>query len=820
MNKNTISFLLATLAIFTLSTYSQQPNYDNLNSVVQTPPSYNPSQNPLIKYDVTAGGFENFNLGVDFGEANIATNPRDPLNSMCAFNINNFHYTVNGYGWVRNNVIFPGYGVVGDPVVCFDSLGTAYYMTLFQNGPTYGIIITKSTNKGVTWLGANLVNSTTAGVEDKEWVVADQTAGPYSNYLYAGWRQFGGSNMRFVRSTDGGTTWSSPLLISGQQGAYVAVGPNGNIQGGSVYFACILGGIAVCLSTDGGQTFGSQYTAASPSGPGVICYNRYTVKNCIRTDPFPRMAVDNSFTSTRGNVYITYADNPPGPDNADIFLVRSTDYGVTWSNPIRVNDDNTTTDQWMPSISVDKNGKIFETWYDSRVDPANNLLTQLYGAVSTNGGLSFGPNFAISDVPFNPNSMAVGQGQNQANYIGDYIGNSAINGVGYAVWMDGRNNSLGSFTGFFPDFAMTANPTSANLRNNDSAFITIKIPSTRGTLPSAIKFTGSLDSLPQSGTISLSFVNGKDSISTFPDSVVIRVKTIGTVTPRLYLLTVKGNGINGTPVHVRNVNLLVNVSYLTIGTNRNNICAFKVNGVQYNSLQQLVFTNGSTVSVQAISPHIVGATRYVYTNWSDNGDTTHNVTINSNTNLTAFYKVQYHLIVLSSVGNAFGDNFYDSASNATFYVAGKYVNYQGTWYQFKGWAGNGPGSYTSPDSTGNDTAHTVQLLNAITETARWMVPIGIKKIGTEVPSVYKLYQNYPNPFNPSTTINFDIIKSGNVSITLYDILGKEITTLVNEKVEPGTFKVTFNADNFASGVYFYRIKTAEFTDVKKMLIIK
>jgi hypothetical protein len=532
------------------------------------------------------------------------------------------------------------------------------------------------------------------------------------------------------------------------------------------------------------------------------------------------MAADNSFTSTRGNVYVAYADNPPGADLADVFLVRSTNYGQSWSTPLKINDDITITDQWMPSISVDKNGKIFVSWYDSRNDPTNNLMTQLYGAVSTNGGTSFGPNYPISDVQFNPNSMAVGQGNGEANYIGDYIGNSAVNGTGYAVWMDGRNSNLGSFTGFFPDFAMTVNPTTKNMVNNDSAFITIKIPGTRGTLSSAIKFSGSLDTLPQSGNISISFVNGKDSISAFPDSIIMRIRTIGSVTPRLYHLTVKGNGLDGPPVHVRNVNLLVNTSFLTIGTNRNGICEYKVNGIAYNTLQQLVFTNGAVVTVQAISPHFLGASKYVYTNWSDNGDTAHNITLNNNLNLTANFKIQYHLIINSSIGNAFGDNYYDSSSNATFYVAGRFVNYQGTWYQFKGWSGIGSGSYTSPDSTGTDTAHTIQLSNPIIETPRWQIPIGITKEGTEVPTVYKLYQNFPNPFNPSTTINFDIVKAGNVSILLYDILGREVQSLLNENVEPGKYKLTFSADNFASGVYFYRIRTSEFTDVKRMLLVK
>ncbi len=242
------------------------------------------------------------------------------------------------------------------------------------------------------------------------------------------------------------------------------------------------------------------------------------------------MAVDNGYTASRGNVYIVYAGNPAGPDLCDIYLVRSTDYGLTWSSPIRVNDDATTTDQWMPSVSVDRNGRVYVSWYDSRIDPANNLMTLLYGAVSTNGGTSFTANYPISNVPFNPNNMAVGQPGGE-KYIGDYIGISAIGNTSYAVWMDGRNNSLGSYVGYFPDFALTASPQSNYLNNNDSAFITIKVPAVKGPYIGATKFTAALDTLPSQGTINISFVN-RDSLTSYPDSLVIKVKTSGNVTPQ------------------------------------------------------------------------------------------------------------------------------------------------------------------------------------------------------------------------------------------------------------------------------------------------
>jgi hypothetical protein len=90
----------------------------------------------------------------------------------------------------------------------------------------------------------------------------------------------------------------------------------------------------------------------------------------------------------------------------------------------------------------------------------------------------------------------------------------------------------------------------------------------------------------------------------------------------------------------------------------------------------------------------------------------------------------------------------------------------------------------------------------------------------EVPTEYALYQNYPNPFNPSTTIEFDIPERTNVKLVVYDILGREVETLIDKELEPGKYKLNFNATNLPSGVYFYTLRTPKFTKTNKMLLIK
>jgi len=98
---------------------------------------------------------------------------------------------------------------------------------------------------------------------------------------------------------------------------------------------------------------------------------------------------------------------------------------------------------------------------------------------------------------------------------------------------------------------------------------------------------------------------------------------------------------------------------------------------------------------------------------------------------------------------------------------------------------------------------------------------------TTIPTSYSLSQNYPNPFNPLTKISFDIpvchsgeVRNQFVTLKVFDLLGQEVATLVNEQLEPGTYNVDWNASQFTNGIYFYRLKTKGFTDTKKLILLK
>lgn len=99
-------------------------------------------------------------------------------------------------------------------------------------------------------------------------------------------------------------------------------------------------------------------------------------------------------------------------------------------------------------------------------------------------------------------------------------------------------------------------------------------------------------------------------------------------------------------------------------------------------------------------------------------------------------------------------------------------------------------------------------------------PIGIHIISSEIPFQFEIYQNYPNPFNPSTKIRFDIPKSTFVKLIIYDELGRKIENLVNEELKAGEYSVDWNAVNYPSGIYFYKIETENFVESKRMVLLK
>jgi hypothetical protein len=125
-------------------------------------------------------------------------------------------------------------------------------------------------------------------------------------------------------------------------------------------------------------------------------------------------------------------------------------------------------------------------------------------------------------------------------------------------------------------------------------------------------------------------------------------------------------------------------------------------------------------------------------------------------------------------------------------------------------------------TVGNVTAGWFTSLGSNIYSCRFLnAPTDVREtFGTVFPTEFKLSQNYPNPFNPSTTFRYSIPQTSKVVIKVYDILGNEIVTLMDEEKSIGTYELTWNAASLSSGVYFYQLKAGEYTAVKKMILLR
>ena len=339
-------------------------------------------------------------------------------------------------------------GDAGDPVMARDNAtGRIYFATLQKIGS--GIDVFRSDDGGVTWSApAQGAPGKTDGLQDKDWISVDNFAGPGQGNVYVVARDFGtGNGIYLFRSTDGGVTFGpsgGTLITTGNQGAFVAVGPNHEVY----VFWYAADSIQMRKSTDQGVTFGAPVTVASGllggiNGDLTLTGLRQGTSTYayFRSNEFPHAAIN----PVTGDIYVTFANRGTGADQADAFLVQSTDGGATFGTPVRINDDATTTDQWFPTLAVTPDGANLGLFYYSRQeDPVNDNLFKYYGRIAAISGstITFDPSFAISDVASLPEfgrDTAV-----NTTYMGDYNQAVATPGAFHVVWSDNRDN-LGIF---------------------------------------------------------------------------------------------------------------------------------------------------------------------------------------------------------------------------------------------------------------------------------------------------------------------------------------------------------------------------------------
>ena len=362
-------------------------------------------------------------LGDAANECSISVDPTNGAKMTIAwrqFNdvTSNFRQAGRGYttdggitwtfpGVLENNVFR------SDPVSHSDETGNFFYLSLQSNVQQSFFCddMWRSTNGGQSW--TLLSGERGAGGGDKEWFTIDKTNGPGHGFQYQAddGINCSGGGVQFQRSTNGGVTWQAPISIpNGPVYGTLDVDKNGNlfIGGEGNTFYCVRSSNAQI----GGQTpTFDRITAVNMGGDlgsGGI--------NGVGLTGMLFLAIDRSGTATNNNIYMLASVVPPGRSTTDVMFVRSTDGGLTFSSPLRINDDpvNPSKWHWFGTLSVAPNGRIDSVWYDTR-NAANNTDSQLFYSWSTDGGVTWAPNVAVSNA-FNPF-----EGYPNQSKIGDYI---------------------------------------------------------------------------------------------------------------------------------------------------------------------------------------------------------------------------------------------------------------------------------------------------------------------------------------------------------------------------------------------------------------
>jgi hypothetical protein len=338
----------------------------------------------------------------------LAVNPRNPKNRIVASmtltprsGLVVYASTDGGKSWQRAKhgeqkaLTIEG----GDPVVAFDSSGTAYFGYLSQ-----GFKISRSTDGGLTWSSAATVPGSDS--YDRPWLGVDQNNGriyatgkmPIEILEGVGPREAIGLSV----SKDGGFTFSFPrLLLPGaplEKALHIvsdmAVLPDGTIA--LVYVTYdfppgeLLRGRFWCLvSADGGRTFSGPYLAAEHRS-----YGHAREWQSLKGLGGGRLAVDTSNSSHKGRLYLAWQD--VAEEHFQIVVATSSDGGKTWSKPLRVNDNRTASNQSNVGIAVNAQGIVGIAWNDRRDDPSDNCFRPYFTA-SLDGGRRFLANWKVSD---------------------------------------------------------------------------------------------------------------------------------------------------------------------------------------------------------------------------------------------------------------------------------------------------------------------------------------------------------------------------------------------------------------------------------------
>jgi uncharacterized repeat protein (TIGR01451 family) len=408
-------------------------------------------------------------------EPSIAVDPTDHNRMVIGwrqFDSVTSNFRQGGWGWTNNGGTtwtFPGVLESGvfrsDPVLDADDTGRFYFLSLLQS---FDVTMWRSLNGGQTF-----TNIAPAKGGDKQWFVIDNTATSTGHgFQYQFWDNASPfAPNEFSRSTDGGFTWMNPIPIpNAPQWGTPDVDSNGNLFFGGVttsktQFWCLRS-----TNAKNGAVTPSFDLSTEVNMGGFVDYFDTINPEGLIGQVF--LAVDRSGTSSNNNVYMMASVQPIGFTGSDVMFVRSTDSGQTFSAPKRVNDDpvNHSKWHWFGTLAVAPNGRIDSVWFDTR-NAANNTDSQLFYSYSTDAGVTWSPNVAVSNT-FNPFL-----GYPQQNKLGDYmtiVSDNTGGDVAYAATFNSEQDVY--YVRVVPGVAPTPTP---------SATPTATVPPTPSPTPTA-----------------------------------------------------------------------------------------------------------------------------------------------------------------------------------------------------------------------------------------------------------------------------------------------------------------------------------------------
>jgi hypothetical protein len=284
---------------------------------------------------------------------------------------------------------------------------------------------------------------------------------------------------------------------------------------------------------------------------------------------------------------------------------------------------------------------------------------------------------------------------------------------------------------------------------------------------------------------------------------------------------------------------VINASYIFAGTHYGGVFASSDFGTTWNHTSlsadwvYSLAVNGNRTFAGTIGTGVYATTNNG-TNWSYSGLNTHDIiTIAVKENYLFAGTLGMYLSTdngASWTGLSFGNKWVES-----FAVSGNYLIAGTSAYGVYITSDNGTSWILKNEGLVCNQVRSLCIVNnyifAGTDSSVYRRPlgelVGINPISSQIPNKYELYQNYPNPFNPSTTIEFNIPGDAvghrhtyDLRLDVYSVTGQLVATLVNENLQPGKYKVDWNASNYSSGIYFYTLETGDFSQTKRMVLLK